>query len=643
MNLYPTCREGTIWLDVIITPLGTQSEEKTGFLVQIQDITLRKHAEEKIRKAEETYRNIFLHSQIGLFRTDISTGLMLDANDAIAHFFGYEDRESLLASHFNISEQYVDLHEREKIISLLQTEGEFQNYELRIRKIDDSIVWIRFSAKLFWKKGWIEGVAEDITDFKTAQKALADSESRLQLALTGSETGMWELHIPSMTGNIDNRAAQLIGYEQNENGLHQLKLGELSHPEDFPQVRQRLENYLKGKTSIYESEHRIKTASGDWIWVGVKGKTTQRLDDGSPVLISGTIQNISERKRIEENLIESEKRYRDMFELNNAVMLIVDTESTRIIDANAAAIQYYGYTHDEIIHMLISEINIANPDTIKKDISRAASQKGTTFQFRHRLKSGEIRDVEVFSGPIVVKGQRFVHSIIQDITERKRVEEALRQANHKLTLLSSITRHDIGNQLQILFGYLGLVRESDLDPCTHDYIENAYLSSLNIERQISFTRDYEDIGVHTPVWQDVNEMIVRTMQQFDQNKLQILVEISGIEVYADPLMEKVFFNLIDNARRYGEKITHIRFSGFEGNEGYTIVCEDDGVGILDEFKSKIFNREYYKHTGFGLNLSREILDITGITIIETGEAGKGARFEIRVPGGGWRVTPAESG
>ena len=107
-------------------------------------------------------------------------------------------------------------------------------------------------------------------------------------------------------------------------------------------------------------------------------------------------------------------------------------------------------------------------------------------------------------------------------------------------------------------------------------------------------------------------------------------------MYADPLLEKVFYNLIDNAKRYGVTITEIRFSGSEGTDGYTIFCEDDGVGIPAEFKTKIFNREYFKHTGFGLNLSREILEITGITITETAEPGRGARFEILVPEGKYR-------
>jgi PAS domain S-box-containing protein len=179
---------------------------------------------------------------------------------------------------------------------------------------------------------------------------------------------------------------------------------------------------------------------------------TAQLSEANQELI---IQ-IAEREQGEQELRESEKRYRDMFEINNAVMFIVDSETNRIIDVNAAAIRYYGYSRDELINMPISKINIADPDVIKNHISYAVGHKGTIFHFKHKKKSGEIRNVEVFSGPIIVKGKQLLHSIIQDVTERNRVEEALRQANHKLNLLSSITRHDIGNELQIIFGYLGL-------------------------------------------------------------------------------------------------------------------------------------------------------------------------------------------
>jgi signal transduction histidine kinase len=104
-------------------------------------------------------------------------------------------------------------------------------------------------------------------------------------------------------------------------------------------------------------------------------------------------------------------------------------------------------------------------------------------------------------------------------------------------------------------------------------------------------------------------------------------------VYADPLIYKVIFNLIDNAVRYGKTITTIRFSVEERDGDHILVCEDDGVGIPADEKEKIFQRGFGKNTGLGLAISRQILDITGITLHETGEPGKGARFEIVVPRG----------
>ena len=109
-------------------------------------------------------------------------------------------------------------------------------------------------------------------------------------------------------------------------------------------------------------------------------------------------------------------------------------------------------------------------------------------------------------------------------------------------------------------------------------------------------------------------------------------------MFADPLIVKVFYNLMDNAVRYGGKITTIWFSVKERGGDQILICEDDGEGVVADEKVKIFERGFGKNTGMGLALSREILDITGIAIKETGEPGKGARFEMTVPGGMWRQT-----
>lgn len=121
--------------------------------------------------------------------------------------------------------------------------------------------------------------------------------------------------------------------------------------------------------------------------------------------------------------------------------------------------------------------------------------------------------------------------------------------------------------------------------------------------------------------------------------IQVVDELGNLEIYADPLLTKVIYNLFDNAIKHGERVTTMTFSYVkrEGQDGIDLVCEDDGVGVLDDVKNKIFTREYYTHTGLGLFLSREILSITGLSIEENGVAGKGARFVIHVPEGKFRV------
>jgi signal transduction histidine kinase len=156
---------------------------------------------------------------------------------------------------------------------------------------------------------------------------------------------------------------------------------------------------------------------------------------------------------------------------------------------------------------------------------------------------------------------------------------------------------------------------------------------------IQFTKEYEQIGVNAPVWQDCHTLVDTAAKQAPLGKVMVKNDLpTGAEVFADPLIEKVFYNLMDNAVRYGGKITTIRFSAEERDGNHVIVCEDDGNGIPADEKEKIFERGFGKNTGLGLALSKEILDITGITITETGVPDKGARFEITVPEGAWGMT-----
>ncbi len=157
------------WLSVNAAPLFNSSGQLVGGIASFREITELKCAEEALKIAEETYRNLFLNSQIGLFRSEVESGLMLDANDTLARFAGYENRESILAVNYNIAEQYVDKEERKRMISLLKQNREIFNFEARFWRKDGSIIWIRLSAKHIKDKDWLEGVAEDITERKMVE------------------------------------------------------------------------------------------------------------------------------------------------------------------------------------------------------------------------------------------------------------------------------------------------------------------------------------------------------------------------------------------------------------------------------------------------------------------------------------------
>ena len=227
----------------------------------------------------------------------------------------------------------------------------------------------------------------------------------------------------------------------------------------------------------------------------------------------------------------------------------------------------------------------------------------------------------------------------KDITEQQLAEKALSMANAKLNLLSAITRHDILNQITIARAYIDFSIEDSAVPGIRENLERARTAVEEIQKQIEFTRDYQDMGVKESIWQRPENLIRESVTELTiPAGIQVRTDLAGLEIYADPMVKKVFYNLIDNAARHGKKITEIRFSYVRDGQDLLIVCEDDGIGIADEEKEAIFRPAYRRRHGHGLFLVAEILGITGISIRETGIPGEGARFEIRVPNGGWRDT-----
>ncbi|WP_214084382.1 HAMP domain-containing sensor histidine kinase [Methanoculleus sp.] len=240
------------------------------------------------------------------------------------------------------------------------------------------------------------------------------------------------------------------------------------------------------------------------------------------------------------------------------------------------------------------------------------------------------------------KLQEAVEERDAEIGERMRAEKALREANKKLNTLSSITRHDILNQLAALLGYLEIT-QMDLeagrlpaDPTLVRYVANELQAARTIQRQIEFTRFYQDIGVKEAEWHDAGALIRQVARELPLSEVTVDVGVAGLQIYADPLIGRVFYNLMENSIRHGGSISRLSFSSSGAPGGLVIVYTDDGGGIPAADKEKIFRKGFGKNTGLGLFLTREILAITGITIRETGVEGEGVRFEIFVPAGEYR-------
>jgi len=182
-----------------------------------------------------------------------------------------------------------------------------------------------------------------------------------------------------------------------------------------------------------------------------------------------------------------------------------------------------------------------------------------------------------------------------------------------------------------------LLQRVGLQPSSEAHLLKAEAAAERISVMIQFTKEYESIGIKAPVWHSVLTMIQSGATEALMGPINLVNDVpEGVEVFADPLMAKVFHNLIDNAVKHGVRLTTIRFHVEERDGALSVICEDDGVGISPEDKERLFERGFGKNHGLGLFLSREILAITGITITETGKEGQGARFEMLVPPGAWR-------
>jgi signal transduction histidine kinase len=221
--------------------------------------------------------------------------------------------------------------------------------------------------------------------------------------------------------------------------------------------------------------------------------------------------------------------------------------------------------------------------------------------------------------------------LIEKVSAIRRVQDEVAFLNKKLTIVGSVTRHDVLNQLTAVSGYAELLEMVIEDPQMKSYIAKERFALEKIRRQFQFAKDYQNLATEPPCWQPLASVIRRATETVALNGITITDTCGNAAVYADPMLDKAVAHLLDNAIRHGQSVSTISISVQDGGNGAVVIVEDNGAGIPADGKERIFERGVGKYTGWGLFLAREILAITGITIAETGVPGKGARFEIHVP------------
>ncbi|MFA6362386.1 PAS domain S-box protein [Methanoregula sp.] len=363
-----------------------------------------------------------------------------------------------------------------------------------------------------------------------------------------------------------------------------------------------------------------------------------------------TVDELQQSHRL---IQESERKYRALVEVLPDALLI--HENGKIVYGNPAVCTLIGVSSPQLLKTpLDTLIGNGTGEAILARSKEVLTGKTLPDPQAYTIKKpdGQTTWVEAFFSPVGVEGRVLVQILFHDVTQRKIYEEqivrqhddverythALTRANKDLNLMYSVTRHDILNNLTALMGFMELADAKINDPLILDYLKKQKRAAQAIYQSILFTRDYQDLGIHDPEWQNLQELVTCVTAQVNAPRIKFTILVDSLEIFADPLLEKVFYNFIDNSLRHGGDVSAVTVSFQKNDRGLLLIYNDNGVGVPDDEKSHIFERGFGKNTGLGLYLVQEILALTDITIRETGEPGHGAQFEMQVPLPSFRFT-----
>jgi len=626
--------------------LTGSSDGTTTIRVAISDITEICRAEEEIK-----FKNVILSTQQetspdGILAID-ENGKILSFNRHFIELWGIPD--NVIASRSDERALQPVLNKLAdpdafvaRVTYLYDHKDEKSREEILLK---DGRVLDRYSAPMvgqdqkYYGRVWY---FRDITERKRAEEALRESEARLSLAMEVGNAGVWEWNLESDEVHFDARFHAILGYTPGELPTTLKEWMPYHNQEDVPVWRGKAEAYLRGDSPVYESEHRIRNKEGNWEWVFTRGRLMTRTITGSPKLFIGFAMNVTERKQAEEALRESEAQLRTLIHTIPDLVWLKDPEGV-YLSCNRRFERFFGAAEKDIVGKTDYDFMDRDRGDFFRHHDKAAIAAGGPTTNEEEItfaEDGHREILETIKTPIHASDGRLIGvlGIGRNITERKRAADMLALTSRKLALMNDMTYQFIQNKVTGLRGYAELSKDAKTEAERLSFIKKEEHILADIQHLIKNTQDYQEIGLLQPRWIPV-EQSIRIAVSLVSPKQDISIEtaLHGLELYFDPLIEKIFANLIDNTVKHGKTTTYIRFSCEETPDGLILICEDDGVGISPDVKASLFDRSVGKNIHFGLFFVLECLVLSGITIAETGTQGKGARFEIIVPKGMYRL------
>ncbi|MDP3395145.1 MAG: PAS domain S-box protein, partial [Methanoregula sp.] len=507
-------------------------------VASLVDITERVHA-------EELYETIFENTGIAMVILEEDTTISR-INDEMEKIWGYTKEETegqMKWPQLIVQEdlpKMLEYHHRRRT----DPDSAPKNYEFRFIHKNGEIRHAFLSAAMIpgTKKSVIS--IRDITEFKKTEQALRESEAIYQL-LEAQLPDYVIIHDGETIVFVNTEGARLMGKTPEQ--IVGTSVLSYVAPEYHDLIKKNIGLRHRG-IPVEPYEIVLYGPSMEQRWVMVRATPIPNRD--KPTMLS-VLTDFTNRKRAEEALRESEEKYRTIIDNMQDLFYRTDLQGNVTMASPRGAILAAWPSPDHMIGLNVTRDVYADP-TEREQFLAVLAEKGEVNDYPLTLKAGDgtIRHATASSHFYYdAQGKVLgVEGILHDVTERLRAEEALRQANKKLNLLSGITRHDINNQLNALMAYLGLLEEMQHDPTLNEYCQNAATAAGRISTMIRFMKEYEEIGVHAPAWQDMQRLVNIAAKQAPHEQVQVKNDLPArTEVFADTLLAKVFFNILDNA------------------------------------------------------------------------------------------------